>query len=158
MIAVVPTHHALEDLKHVLDRYWVIEHRECTIAQRVGKHSGALCRIDLAWAHDDGRRRLVEALEKLKNARAGWNGSGAGLGAGGVHRDREVDDRNVHTRGANDIRSLVAALRAIALNADSIQNDRELVGKRVFAPTAVGQQQIEATVWGRAQAIKRVFT
>ena len=115
MVAVVPAHHALEGLQHGLDRDGVVEDGERAVAEGVGEVARALGRVDLARADDDGRWRLLEPLEELEDARAGGHGAGAGLlGAGdGVHRDRQVDDRDVDMLAADDLAGLVAACIAL---------------------------------------------
>ena len=139
-------HDALERLQHGFDGNRVVEHGERSVAEGVGEVAGALGGVDLARADDDRRRRLLEPLEELEDARTRGDGAtGRLLGSGdGVHRDREVDHGDVHMLAADELGGLVAALGAEAADADPVEDQRELVGEGVLAPAAVGQEKVEA--------------
>ena len=144
VVAVVPAHHALEGLQHRFDWDWVVEHRERAVAKCLGEDSVALGRVDLTRADDNRRRRSVEAAQELEDTRAGLNGArGLRVGAARVHGDREVDHGDVYFGAADDVGDLVARLGAQTLDAEAVEEDRELVGEGVLAPTAVGEQQVE---------------
>jgi hypothetical protein len=69
-----------------------------------------------------------------------------------VHRNREVDDGDVHLCAADDVRHLVARLGAKALDSETVEEDGELVCEGVLAPAAVGEQEIEAA-WVRGRRL-----
>jgi hypothetical protein len=144
MVSVVAANAPLEDLQHGFDWNWVVEHRERAIAQGLGEDSVAFRGVDLARADDDRRRRAVEAPQELEDARPRLHRARRALHAAAlVHGDREIDDGDVHGGATDDIRHLVARLRAKALDAKPIEEDGKLVCEGVLAPTAIGEEQVE---------------
>jgi hypothetical protein len=136
VIAVVPADDAPKRLKHALESDRAVDDGECTVAEGVGEASGAVARTRLRGADDHGRRRLLKTAEELQDPRAG------GLVAIRVrlHRDREVDDRDVNGGPSQELGRLQSGSTTMTIDAEGAEKARKLVGEVIRPPATGGDQ------------------
>jgi hypothetical protein len=117
-----------------------IDHAERAVEQRVDEPARALAARGLRRAHDDHRRRRVEATQELQDTRAGGF---AADGGAVVEGQREVHHRDVHRDAADDVRCLDARAGLDDVHSMGTQDLRHGDGPCVLAPAARGEQQVE---------------
>lgn len=150
MVGKVSIDTTLERAKQVLHAVrtgWVIDDGEDAFMQRLAKSACTLSWICLRRTNENERGRLLEPSKKLQHASATSNGPRHtvcnGRRARLVHRNAEVNDGDMHGRGANETRNLVSRARSETVNAPRRENRRQHRRKRIFPPTTVRQQQVQ---------------
>ena len=144
VISVMAPHHATQGLKHRLQPHRAIDDRERAFAKRFGEAAGAVTRVGLGWPHDDGRRRLLKTAKKLEHARSRRSQTSYALRRGRLHRNREVDDGDVHDAATEELGGLDAGAAAVAIDPKRPKKGGQLVGKAAVPPAAVGQHEPQA--------------
>lgn len=150
MVSKVSIDTTLERAKQVLHAVrtgWVIDDSEDAFMQRLAKSAGTLRWICLRRTNENERRRLLEPSKKLQHASATSNGPRHtvcnGRRARLVHRNAEVNDGDMHGRGANETRNLISRARSKTINAPRRENRRQHRRKSIFPPATVRQQQVQ---------------
>lgn len=139
--------YAAKHLQQGFDVKWTVKHREGTVTQRVGEAAHAFALRGLAWSNHDGRRCGIESPQQLQDPESAL---GVGLRPlfsrilSGLHRYLQIDHRDVHRSGANQLGGLFPGISLHGLNAERVQQLRQLLHGRSFPPAAVGQQEVQS--------------
>jgi len=149
VIAIVASHHATQHFKHAFKSYGPVDHRECALAKGVAEAASAIAKTRLGGTDDDGRRWLLQTTQELQHARA----CGSGMRGIRLHRDRQVDDRDMHWRVIQELSRLDSGSAPVAIDPQRSEKRWQLIGEVAVAPATRSHHQRESRPW-RALALR----
>lgn len=140
MIAIVSSHHATQHFKHAFKSYGSVDHRERTFAEGVAQAARAVAKARLRRTNDDGRGWLLKTTQELQHA---WT-RGSGMRDTRLHRNRQIDDCDVHWRVMQEFSRLDSRSAAVAIDPQRSEKRRQLIGEVAVAPATRGHHQRES--------------